>query len=91
MSKILVEFINTCPTCDSYSSYLNELHNQYEDKIELKIYYAGKDFDYIQKYGIIDRGTLIINEKDRYEILSKKLIEKEIETAIEKLKMENLN
>ena len=91
MSKILVEFINTCPTCDNYSSYLNELYNQYRDKMELKIYYAGKDFDYIQKYGIIDRGTLIINEKDRYEILSKKLIEKEIKTAIEKLKMENLN
>ena len=91
MSKILVEFINTCPTCDNYSSYLNELYNQYRDKMELKIYYAGKDFDYIQKYGIIDRGTLIINEKDRYEILSKKLIEKEIKTAIKKLKMENLN
>lgn len=85
MSKILVEFINTCPTCDSYSSYLNEICNQYKDKIELKIYYTGKDFDYIQKYGIIDRGTLIINEKNRYEILSKKIIEKEIKTAIENL------
>ena len=54
MSKILVEFINTCPTCDSYSEYLNELQKTYEDKMELRIYYAGKDFDYIQKYGIID-------------------------------------
>lgn len=85
MSKILVEFINTCPSCDGYSSYLNELHNKYEDKIELKIYYAGKDFDYINKYGIIDRGTLVINEKYRYEILSKKIIEKEIEKAIKNL------
>ena len=85
MSKILVEFINTCSTCDGYSSYLNELYNQYRDKIELKIYYAGKDFDYIQKYGIIDRGTLIINGKNRYEILNKKLIEKEIKAAIENI------
>ena len=85
MSKILVEFINTCSTCDGYSSYLNELYNQYRDKIELKIYYAGKDFDYIQKYGIIDRGTLIINGKNRYEILNKKLIEKEIKVAIENI------
>lgn len=82
MSKILVEFINTCPTCDGYSSYLNELHSKYKDKIELKIYYAGKDFDYINKYGIIDRGTLVINEKDRFEILNKKIIEKEIKKAI---------
>ncbi|TXJ20562.1 thioredoxin family protein [Brachyspira aalborgi] len=85
MSKMLVEFINTCSTCDGYSSYLNELYNQYRDKIELKIYYAGKDFDYIQKYGIIDRGTLIINGKNRYEILNKKLIEKEIKAAIENI------
>lgn len=82
MSKILVEFINTCPTCDGYSSYLNELYSKYKDKMELKIYYAGKDFDYINKYGIIDRGTLVINEKDRFEILSKKIIEREIEKAI---------
>ena len=85
MSKILVEFINTCPTCDSYSEYLNELQKIHGNKMELKIYYAGKDFDYIQKYGIIDRGTLIINGKDRYEILNKKLIEKEIKTAIESM------
>ena len=53
--------------------------------MELRIYYAGKDFDYIQKYGIIDRGTLIINGKNRYEILNKKLIEKEIKAAIENI------
>lgn len=85
MSKILVEFINTCLTCDSYSEYLNELQKTYKDKMELRIYYAGKDFDYIQKYGIIDRGTLIINGKNRYEILNKKLIEKEIKAAIENI------
>lgn len=85
MNKILVEFINTCPTCDSYSSYLNELKNIYKDKMEVKLYYVGKDFDYISKYGMIDRGTLIINEKDRYEVLSKKLIEKEIKKAIESI------
>ena len=33
MSKVLVEFINTCPTCDGYSSYLNELQKEYEDNI----------------------------------------------------------
>ena len=83
MSNVLVEFINTCPTCDGYSSYLNELQKEYEDKIEVKLYYAGKDFDYLEKYGMIDRGTLIINGRDRYDVLSKKLIEQEIKKAIE--------
>ena len=83
MSKILVEFINTCPTCDGYSSYLKELQEVYKDKIEVKLYYAGKDFDYLAKYGMVDRGTLIINEKNRYDVLSKKLIEQEIKKAIE--------
>ncbi|PLV63118.1 thioredoxin-like (seleno)protein SaoT [Brachyspira pilosicoli] len=83
MSKVLVEFINTCPTCDGYSSYLKELQETYKDKIEVKLYYAAKDFDYLAKYGMVDRGTLIINEKNRYDVLSKKLIEQEIKKAIE--------
>lgn len=83
MSKVLVEFINTCPTCDGYSSYLKELQKTYKDKIEVKLYYAGKDFDYLAKYGMVDRGTLIINEKNRYDVLSTKLIEQEIKKAIE--------
>ena len=83
MSKVLVEFINTCPTCDGYLSYLKELQETYKDKIEVKLYYAGKDFDYLAKYGMVDRGTLIINEKNRYDVLSKKLIEQEIKKAIE--------
>lgn len=86
MSKVLVEFINTCPTCNRYSLYLSKFQEQYKDKIELKVYYVGKDFDYIKKYGIIDRGTLIINEKDRYEILSKKIIEEKINKAMDNLK-----
>ena len=57
MSKVLVEFINTCPTCDGYSSYLNELQKSYGDKIEVKLYYAGKDYDYLAKYGMVDRCT----------------------------------
>lgn len=32
---------------------------------------------------MVDRGTLIINEKNRYDVLSKKLIEQEIKKAIE--------
>ena len=83
MSKVLVEFINTCPTCDGYSSFLNELQKQYNDQIEVKLYYAGKDFDYLEKYGMVDRGTLIINGKDNYDDVSKNSINTETKTAVD--------
>ncbi len=58
---------------------------KYDDKVEVKIYYAGKDFDYIKKYGVIFRGTMIINGKKKIDRLSKDIIEKEIQNAVEEL------
>ena len=58
---------------------------KFKDKVEVKIYYAGKDFDYIKKYGVIFRGTLIINEKIKIERLSKDVIEKAIADAVAEL------
>ncbi|MDY4031843.1 MAG: thioredoxin-like (seleno)protein SaoT [Pyramidobacter sp.] len=80
MTKI--EFINTCPCCDGYGDLLRELQKRFPDKIELKIYYVGKDFDYLPKYGPITRGTMIIDGKDRYEDLNRRSIEKVISEAI---------
>lgn len=60
---------------------------KYKDKVEAKIYYAGKDIDYIKKYGPIFKGTLIINEKKKIQRISKDIIEKEIETAVKELEM----
>ncbi len=48
----------------------------------MKIYYAGKDFDYIKKYGVIFKGTLIINEKKKIDRISKDIIDKEIREAV---------
>lgn len=53
MKKILVEFVNTCPCCDEYSEFVKEVCSKYSDEVECKIYYAGKDIDYIKKYGMI--------------------------------------
>ncbi|OLS02700.1 hypothetical protein TICRE_13450 [Tissierella creatinophila DSM 6911] len=51
----------------------------------MKIYYAGKDFDYIKKYGVIFKGTLIINGKKKIDRISKDIIEKEIKEAVMEL------
>ena len=53
--------------------------------MEVKIYYAGKDFDYVKKYGVIFKGTLIINEETKIERLSKSRIEEAIEKAVKEL------
>ena len=63
-----------------------EATKKYGDKVEVKIYYAGKDFDYIKKYGVIFKGTLIINERIKIERLSKDIIEKSIDDAVNNLK-----
>ena len=82
MTKSRIEFINTCPCCDGYGDVLRDLAGRFPDKIDLSIYYAGKDFDYLPKYGPISRGTLIINEQDRYEDLSRRIIEQVVGQAI---------
>lgn len=51
----------------------------------MKIYYAGKDFDYIKKYGVIFKGTMIINGKKKIDRISKDIIESEIEKAVKEL------
>lgn len=55
---------------------------KHKDKVETKIYYAGKDVSYIKKYGPIFKATLIINEKKKIQRISKDIIEKEIELAV---------
>ena len=43
---------------------------------------AGKDFDYLKKYGMISKGTMIINGKTKYDNLNKEIIEKAIDKAV---------
>jgi len=82
MSKVLVEFVNTWPTCNGISEFVKEIGEKYKDKIDCKIYYAGKDVSYIKKYGPIMRGTLIIDEKKKIDRLSRSVIENAIKDAI---------
>jgi hypothetical protein len=48
----------------------------------VKIYHAGKDFDYLSKYGPVSRGTLIIDGRKKYDNLSSDLIERVIIEAV---------
>lgn len=54
----------------------------YNEKLEIKLYQTGKDFSYIKKYGMITKGTLIINQRKKYDRLSKSIIEKLILEAM---------
>lgn len=82
MAKILVEFINTWPSCDEHGVFIKKISEKYTDKLDVKLYQAGKDFSYVKKYGIITKGTLIINQKKKYDRLNKDTIEKAIVEAI---------
>lgn len=82
MAKVLVEFINTWPTCDEHGMLIRKLGELYKEKIDIKLYQAGKDFTYLKKYGIITKGTMIINQRKKYDRLSKDIIEKAITDAI---------
>lgn len=85
MDKVLLEFINTWPTCDAPGEVVMSLADKYPDKVDAKIYYVGKDTEYLQKYGMIFVGTLIINGDKRVTRLSRRNITKEVEAAIEEL------
>lgn len=83
MNKVLVEFINTWPTCDEHGRLVREMGEKHKDFMDIKIYQAGKDFSYIKKYGMITKGTLIINQKKKYDRLSKDIIERVILEALD--------
>ena len=84
MSKVLVEFINTCPCCDEYGALLKELAEKYREQIDLRLYSAGRDMDYLAKYGAVTRGTLIINGAEKYEegFFNRKIVTEAVEKAV---------
>ena len=82
MKKHLVEFINTWPSCDEYGVLIRKLGDSYKDDIEVKIYQAGKDFSYIKKYGVVTKGTMIVDQKKKYDRLNKKVIEDVIKDLV---------
>lgn len=82
MAKVTVEFINTCACCDEHGENIKRIAGKYGDDVAVSISYAGKDFDYLKKYGMITKGTMIINGEKKYETLSKEIIETAISDAV---------
>lgn len=74
MKKPLLEFVNVCSWCDVFGGLVRNLGEQYKDKIDVKIYKAGKDFEYVKKYGMLTKSVLVINES--------KIIDKVNKTSI---------
>lgn len=58
------------------------LAEEYAGKVNVKIYRAGTDFDYIKKYGAVTRSMLVINEKKAVTKLTKPAVRKAFEEAL---------
>jgi hypothetical protein len=82
MNKIKLEFINICSCCDGYGDLLRDIQSRNPAAIDLEIYYAGKDFAYLPKYGPLSKSTLIINENQKIENLSRRIIEESVREAL---------
>jgi len=82
MPKVQVEFINTCASCAEHEENIKNTVAKYGDEVDLKIYHAGKDVDYLKKYGMIFKGTMIINGRQKIDNLTKRNIEKAIDDAV---------
>jgi len=82
MTKVHVEFINTCPCCDEHGASIKNIAARFGDQVEVSLYYAGKDFGYLKKYGMISKGTMIVNGQKRYDNLTREVIEKAITEAM---------
>ena len=82
MGKVKVEFINTCPSCHGYEETIKRIAAKHAGNVDVQIYYAGKDFEYLKKYGMITKGTMIINGKRKFEDPSRDIIGSAIEEAV---------
>jgi len=82
MAKVQVEFINTCPCCDDMGRIIKDVAARYGEAVEVQIHIAGKDFAYLKKYGMISKGTMIINGKTKYDTLNREIIETAMDQAV---------
>ena len=82
MEKPSIEYISACAWCEIFEGLVQALEKEYEGKVHVKIYKAGKDFDYIQKYGAVTKSMVVINEKKAVTKLTKPAIRKAFEEAL---------
>ena len=56
MKKPSIEYISACAWCEVFEGLVQALEKEYEGKVYVKVYKAGKDFDYIPKYGAVTKS-----------------------------------
>lgn len=66
-----------------YVGFVESLKKEYEGRLEVVIYKAGKDFGYIKKYGATTKSMLVINESKAIRNISKETITKAFEEAVD--------
>ncbi len=54
---------------------MREIAQRYPGVFDVRLYQAGRDMEYVAKYGPVMRGTLIIDERIMIERLSRSVIE----------------
>ena len=65
-----------------FGDLVQVLEKEYEGRVQVKIYRAGQDFDYIKKYGAVSKSMLIINEKKAVTKLTKPAVRQAFEEAL---------
>ena len=66
MEKPCIEYIIACAWCEVFGDLVQVLEKEYEGKVHVKIYRAGKDFDYIPKYGANNNNAHLTEEEAQY-------------------------
>lgn len=82
MKKNLLEFIVVCAWCDTFTVLVKDLGKKYSDKVDVKIYVAGRDFEYIKKYGMQTKSIIILNEKKVIDKVNRTTIQKAFEELV---------
>lgn len=58
------------------------LEKEYAGRVHVAIYRAGKDFEYIKKYGAVTKSMIVINERKAITKLTKPAIRQAFEEAL---------
>lgn len=61
------------------------MEDKYKGRVNVKIYKAGKDFDYIRKYGMFSKSVLILNENKIVENVNRNTIENAFKEVVDEL------
>lgn len=65
-----------------FADQVETLAQQYSGRVNVAIYRAGVDFDYVKKYGAVTKSMIVINEKKAVTKLTKKSVRDAFEEAL---------